>query len=255
MRLRRETLPRVRPAPEVNIIQRPELLRRLQRFLGLRQAHIAPALNEGVQPVVVLGTITDAPGTEAGGYASAEGVCTSDATNMACAIFDNPPGSGTKARIDWFQIAVLASAATPQFLDVRWTTSSAQPPVFPMLLAPDNDGGRWEDGDVTGMAKQAALVGNIISPTWPKNQGSTKCQLYVGKQPALLPNAGNLYHMNMENAAASPWRIQERRPRNVWVYPAEELVWYFPLAVGVGNSFSIELEWFEQPVGGGEGSP
>jgi len=40
--------------PEVNVIQRPELMLKLAQRLGLRQAHISPTLNEGVQPVVIL---------------------------------------------------------------------------------------------------------------------------------------------------------------------------------------------------------
>ena len=40
--------------PEHNLIQRPELLRDLSTFLGLRQAHITPALSENVQAVVIL---------------------------------------------------------------------------------------------------------------------------------------------------------------------------------------------------------
>lgn len=56
-------LPRSRPSPEPNIIQRPELLRRLSTRLGIRQAHVAPALNEGVQPVVILDDLSQDPAT------------------------------------------------------------------------------------------------------------------------------------------------------------------------------------------------
>lgn len=47
------------PRPEHNLIQAPELVRRLFRRLGVRQSHIAPTLNEGVQAVVVLEDLTD----------------------------------------------------------------------------------------------------------------------------------------------------------------------------------------------------
>lgn len=43
--------------PSQNVIQRPELLLKLRRALGLRQAHVTPTLNEGVQAVVVLADI------------------------------------------------------------------------------------------------------------------------------------------------------------------------------------------------------
>ena len=44
--------------PERNIIQRPEILARLTSLLSLRQAHVAPTLNDGVQSVVVLADIS-----------------------------------------------------------------------------------------------------------------------------------------------------------------------------------------------------
>ena len=52
-------MPRERPAPETNIIQRPELIRSLQQRLGLRQAHIAPVLQEGVQPVIIMDSLLE----------------------------------------------------------------------------------------------------------------------------------------------------------------------------------------------------
>lgn len=45
-------------APDYNLIQRPEVIRRLSRFFGLRQHHITPSLNEGVQPVVLVADLT-----------------------------------------------------------------------------------------------------------------------------------------------------------------------------------------------------
>lgn len=44
-----------------NVIQAPELLLRLQRRLGLRQAHTTPTLNEGVQAVIVMDDISSGP--------------------------------------------------------------------------------------------------------------------------------------------------------------------------------------------------
>jgi hypothetical protein len=40
--------------PEFNLIQAPELLQRVRRALGLKQAHALSTLNEGVQAVVVI---------------------------------------------------------------------------------------------------------------------------------------------------------------------------------------------------------
>lgn len=41
-----------------NVIQSPEVLQRLAKFLGMRGAHITPTLNEGVQAVVVVGDVS-----------------------------------------------------------------------------------------------------------------------------------------------------------------------------------------------------
>ena len=58
---RRVTLPRQRPAPEHNLIQAPQMVRALQRSTGLRQSHITPALQEGLQPVIVAGDVRTDP--------------------------------------------------------------------------------------------------------------------------------------------------------------------------------------------------
>jgi len=55
------TLPRVQSAPEVNIVQNPAVTRAIQIFAGLRQAHVAPALTEGLTPVLVTGDIRADP--------------------------------------------------------------------------------------------------------------------------------------------------------------------------------------------------
>ncbi|HEV8266065.1 MAG TPA: hypothetical protein VGQ06_14040 [Gemmatimonadales bacterium] len=45
--------------PEFNLIQRPDLILRLQQMLGIRQAHVTPTLAETVTPVVLIGDIRD----------------------------------------------------------------------------------------------------------------------------------------------------------------------------------------------------
>lgn len=54
-------MPRVQPAPEHNLIQNPEMVRSLQRVTGTRQAHMMPALSEGLQPVVLMADVRDNP--------------------------------------------------------------------------------------------------------------------------------------------------------------------------------------------------
>lgn len=47
---------------EFNLIQRPDLVLRIQQMLGLRQAHVTPSLSETVQPVVIMGDVRDTGG-------------------------------------------------------------------------------------------------------------------------------------------------------------------------------------------------
>lgn len=80
--------------PEHNLIQAPDLMMRLQEALGIRQAHIAPTLSEGVQPVVVVHDLThpEAIATEkVQGWV--EYFC--GGANRGIAVhFRNPKGSG-----------------------------------------------------------------------------------------------------------------------------------------------------------------
>jgi len=41
-------------SPEHNLIQSPEIIQRVRRALGLKQAHILPAMREGLQPVIIV---------------------------------------------------------------------------------------------------------------------------------------------------------------------------------------------------------
>lgn len=50
-----------RGIPEHNIVQTPELLRRIKERFQLRQAHVAPALNEGIQLVALVDDLRDTP--------------------------------------------------------------------------------------------------------------------------------------------------------------------------------------------------
>lgn len=67
---------------EHNLIQAPELLSRLTQRLGLKQAHVAPALTEGVQAVILLDDLTR----------------NQDANYHVCAVGTKGTGNGVTAR-------------------------------------------------------------------------------------------------------------------------------------------------------------
>jgi hypothetical protein len=57
-------MPRLRPPVEHNIVQNPALTRALQQFTGTRQAHIAPALTDGMSPTIIVGDLRADPRTQ-----------------------------------------------------------------------------------------------------------------------------------------------------------------------------------------------
>lgn len=93
------------PGPEHNVIQAPELIRRLRERLGLRQAHVSPALTEGITAVVIADDLRE-------GQFSAVDVrpCLGTVAITAPAGFPskvwlaNPFGSGVTVRVRRIQV-------------------------------------------------------------------------------------------------------------------------------------------------------
>lgn len=88
-------LPRQQPPPEHNIVQNPALTRGLQQLVGSRQAHIAPALSDGLQPQITVADIRADPHTQLplGTYAAFKELI-GDGINVQRGRFWNPPWSG-----------------------------------------------------------------------------------------------------------------------------------------------------------------
>lgn len=82
---------RIQASPEHNIIQNPAITRGLQVFGGLRQAHIAPALADGLQPVVITGDIREDPRTRIPLSFASERDLIGDGVNPLYLDFINPP--------------------------------------------------------------------------------------------------------------------------------------------------------------------
>lgn len=100
---------------EYNLIQAPDLLRRVARMLGLKQPHISPTLNEGVQPVIMVADVSKEPSAIPRTY-FAGGNLVGDAINNAAAMMlVNPPGSDIVARVLYFSLGLIAAGAAQQF--------------------------------------------------------------------------------------------------------------------------------------------
>jgi hypothetical protein len=83
----------------VNIIQNGQLIRGIQNFTGMRQAHIAPAVTEGLQVTLQASDIRSNPRTQTPlSYAAVQEI-TSDGVNPRHAIFQNPILNQTIVRL------------------------------------------------------------------------------------------------------------------------------------------------------------
>lgn len=104
---------------EHNLIQRPDLLYRLQQFLGLRQAHVVPVCSETLQPVVIVGDIRDEETGKKGGTTAAPykgrvwANLAASAANYSRAKLRNPAGSKRIVRV---RNIVLTSTGDVQVL-------------------------------------------------------------------------------------------------------------------------------------------
>lgn len=88
-------LPRQPHPPEHNIIQRPQLMKRVADFLGMRQAHILPTLNEGVTACLIIGDTSDERSKLIRSYAAAGEASGGDGlTKTSCLVLLNPASSG-----------------------------------------------------------------------------------------------------------------------------------------------------------------
>jgi hypothetical protein len=105
-------LPRALPPPEHNIIQNPKVTRGVQRFAGVRQAHVMPALSDGMNATMLTGDIREDPRTGLPeSYASLLEVIP-DAANVKRAVFVNPLDSDRVAVLRRLHVYAAEDYAT-----------------------------------------------------------------------------------------------------------------------------------------------
>src|SRR5438046_2048251 len=84
---------------EHNLIQAPELIRRLSRRLGLRQAHITPTLGEVVTPVVIMDDIRASKDARPKVFTGASDLAGDGISKGPAFALWNPEHSGVTVRI------------------------------------------------------------------------------------------------------------------------------------------------------------
>ena len=101
------------PPPEHNLIQNPAVTRGLQRFTGLRQSHVAPALSDGMQPSLLVGDIREDPRTRIPFSFAIEKDHGTDGANPSYNTFANPWDSERIAVLRRFHAFSQESSAGP----------------------------------------------------------------------------------------------------------------------------------------------
>lgn len=212
--------------PEHNLIQAPELLRRLYLRLGLRQAHIAPTLNEGVQPVVILDDVRESPQARDNRYSIGE-IVNGDITPSGPAFqFFNQLGSGVIARIH--RIAWSVGALDNAITAVRLTKSNLLTPITNVASTKQGKNTYWLPPDPRGYSKCMITFGrHVVS-------GINAFDQYVISIPSANVAAVVVpapYFMDFEDWYCSPGQGM----LGGWTGP------------GTASSFSWSIEWSEQP--------
>lgn len=213
---------------EHNLIQAPELLRRLARRLGLRQAHVSPTLNEGVQAVILVDDVT-AQKSESLLYAWAftAGSPGDTLTKASTCALWNPPGSGRRARVLTYR------GATQTGLAASGVQSMYMGP-YVATAYPGASFGRYQD---TALAKGTPVCkvigGNDTSP--PGGATSLIVQsLPVVRDTALGPPYSTEY-LNVER-------------QGVWLEPGFALFAQLTTVLATDFIASANFTWYEEDL-------
>lgn len=198
--------------PEHNIIQAPEIIGRLTRALGIRQAHVLPTMSETVTPVVLIADVSQQPGGSTG-YASFRGGTSQQAAGanvFVVAFLTNPAGSGVLARVRAIEVSV------PNFGIYGIEPFVSDPGGAPQIQTDGVDApllGSFSRCKVFGNIGPASFVPNTFWGTWQFPSNS----------------------------------VQFIRPSNIVIPPGLTLAIGSSFGITVGLNFLCTFEWDEFP--------
>jgi hypothetical protein len=197
---RRVTMPRVRPAPEHNVIQNPAITVGIQRFAGIRQAHVSPTLADGLTPVVIAGDIREDPRTRLPESYVGLKELTADGVNAAYFYFHNPYTSDRIAVLRRFHAYATEGAAGP-IASYIWYAKLAAASVS---AAGVTAGARllidWSGSGVAPTSPVEPVVRNRSSAGWALAQTNGVPGGYIWRAPWFNANAaGDSFDEVLEN--------------------------------------------------------
>lgn len=166
---------------EHNLIQRPDLLRRLALGLGLRQPHITPALDEGVKAVVIMEDFREFPGTQRPTVATGKtrqyvASCVGSAAAGNETVFSFIPNSGgqvpegTTYRLIYLRVSMAPAAVGNGRIRIGWRTSNVGGAIAETFYPNVLEGGlqeigpQWFAGSVVTGASGGNYFGEMTPP-------------------------------------------------------------------------------------------
>jgi len=116
---------RAKAPPEHNLVQNPSLTRGIQLMTGMRQAHVAPALSEGLQPTLLSGDIRQDPRTRYPLSFASMLECVGDTVNPPGLTFANPPDHNRIVQLRRFHAFSTEGSGGPLAAYFYYATSLA----------------------------------------------------------------------------------------------------------------------------------
>jgi len=218
---------------EYNLVQAPELIRRMARRLGIRQQHITPTLNEGVQAIVLLDDMTQQQSeTQLYAMGTGDGTAPDGVSLFSSVGLFNPLGSGIKARVTNIRAGYIS------------TLNSA---ILGQLCL-----GRPAAGLPAGFTSSGGAKGfTDRTQTSAPSMGFTVTQLIRGRAIDALgagPMAVICQLSPVGPLLGQKWQYPEIRLPQLWLAPGDLLVFQTP-SILVGDILSpCSFQWYEEPL-------
>jgi hypothetical protein len=161
-----------------NLIQNPEIIARLARFLGMRQAHVTPSLQEGLQAVVIVGDARDIA-QESGPQGPALRKYAVAPWSSVALNFENFH-SFYNATLDRTfrikRIAITTPATVPWRLRLGWRNAQLGGALLQYGYLDATTGKQFEQS-IVGYVGSIATGGNVITQVFYEHQLSNYCPL------------------------------------------------------------------------------
>ena len=235
-------MPRNQASPENNIVQNPGVTRGIGRFAGVRQAHVLPALSDGLQAILIAGDVREDPRTGIPESYAATQEIISDGVNVKRATFVNPAGNDKVVVLRRLHVYAEAAALANA---VIFAYNLLYPTGFVLSITGQSRGQRLISGfnqTVGGIPQPQPPVNGTDIPFPPRGSA---CGFH---NPPLTGIDGGYFWRGLLNGPAGGEILEnfnaESGPR-ILVFPGGAFQGY---ALDVNTDYFVNMWWDEYPL-------